>query len=47
MNDPHQGAQSREDARANRRHKKRNPKMIVTGKGMKRFGAPKKPSPVS
>ncbi len=41
MNHPHEIAQSKEEARAKRRHKKMNPKMIVSGKGMKRFGAPR------
>jgi len=37
-------AESKEQERAKRRHTKQNPKMKMTGKGMKRFANPKKPS---
>ncbi len=32
----------KEHERTKRRHKKKNPKMKMTGKGMKRFANPKK-----
>lgn len=34
--------QSKEESRAKRRIKKHHPKMIMTGKGMKRFARPAK-----
>lgn len=37
--------ETREQARADRRHTKKNPKMKMTGKGMKRFATPKKSRP--
>ncbi|MFC1787752.1 hypothetical protein ACFLZY_00855 [Patescibacteria group bacterium] len=30
------------ESKAKRRDKKKNPKMVVSGRGMKRFAAPKK-----
>ena len=42
--DAHILEETREQNRAKRRHIKRNPKMKMTGKGMKRFANPKKPS---
>lgn len=43
-NNAHLVEEAREQERAKRRHIKRNPKMKMTGKGMKRFANPKKPS---
>lgn len=43
-NTQHAQEETREQDRAKRRHIKRNPKMKMTGKGMKRFANPKKPS---
>lgn len=36
--------EAQEQERIKRRHTKRHPKMKMTGKGMKRFANPKKPS---
>jgi hypothetical protein len=42
LNKPETFAEEKEENRSKRRHQKKNPKMKVSGRGMKRFAKPKK-----